>query len=220
MRGWISALRKPYPRAPILYSSGILGGFYFGARQAEGSDAMSKPPVNVAATSPIKSKSVPDVVEGLQCEKGWYISPFDGKKRMTADNPAFLEQKRDELDRIKQQATLGRITEEESSTISAAEEERIRAEIRVVMNQKFTAGRAKFENNLVLQNSVKSGVGTSDDEVIDLRTPSATSLQKPQPTVIPGSPVLLASTPSNTRNGGNTPGFSRLSQETVAASAP
>ena len=96
MRGSILALRKPYPGAPILYSSGMPGGFYFGARQAEGSDAVSKPPVNVAATSPIKSKSVPDVVEGLQCEKGWYISPFDGKKRMAADNPTFLEQKRAE----------------------------------------------------------------------------------------------------------------------------
>ena len=73
------------------------------------------------------------------------FSPFDGKKRMTADNPAFLEQKRAELDRIKQQATLGRITEEESSTISAAEEERIRAEVRAVMNQKFAASRTNWE---------------------------------------------------------------------------
>ena len=89
MRGRISALQKPYPGAPILYSSGIPGGFYFGARQAEGSDAVSKPPINVLATSPIKPKSVPDVAEGLQCEKGWYISPFDGKKRMTTDTLRF-----------------------------------------------------------------------------------------------------------------------------------
>ena len=124
------------------------------------------------------------------------------------------------MNRIKQQAELERITEEESSIISPKEEAWIRAGVRAVMNQKFVAGRTKLESNPFLQNPVKFGTETSDTEVIDLMTPSATSLQKSQPTVILGSSVSLASTPSNIGNGGNAPRISYLSQETVVASAP
>ena len=59
---------------------------------------------NVAATSPMKFKSVPNPTPEIPCEKGWYISPFDGKKRMTEDNLAFVEQQRAEFGRISQQS--------------------------------------------------------------------------------------------------------------------
>ena len=55
---------------------------------------MNKPPVNLAATSSMKSKPAPNTTPKIQCEKGWYISPFDGKKKMTSDNPALVEQER------------------------------------------------------------------------------------------------------------------------------
>ena len=56
------------------------------------------------------AKSDADNITEPQCELGFYISPFDGKKKMTASNPAILEQERAELERI---------TEEESSIIFA-----------------------------------------------------------------------------------------------------
>ena len=91
---------------------------------AWGSDAVNKTPVNMAATSSMKPKSVAKTIPEIQCEKGWYISPFDGEKKMTGDNLAFLEQEKTELEKI---------IEEESSTISPEEEARIRAEVREIM---------------------------------------------------------------------------------------
>ena len=135
-----------------------------------GSNAVNKTPVNVAAARSMKSKSIPDTTPEIQCEKGWYISSFDVKKKMTADNPALLEQERAELERI---------VEEESSTISAEEEAQIREEVRAVMNQKFAIGRAKLESNPIAQNEVfvKSGAATSDVDLIDLISQSVASLQ-------------------------------------------
>ena len=75
------------------------------------------------------------------------------------------------------------------------------------MNQKFAVGRAKLENNSVAQNEafVKSGAATSDVDVIDLISQSVASLQKSQPTIISGSPISVASTPSHAGNGGSAP---------------
>ena len=164
--------------------------------------AMNK--MTMAAAPSMRPKSVPNAIPEGQCEKGWYISPFDGKKRMTADNPALVEQDRAELERI---------IEEESSTISPEEETQIRAEVRAVMNQKFEVGRGKLESISVAQNeaSVKSGAATSDVDVIDLISQSIASLQKSQPTIILGSPISVARNPSHAGNGGSTPGFSHLS---------
>ena len=63
-------------------------------------------------------------------------------------------------------------------------------------------------SNLVLRDSSKSGTAASNDDVIDLITQSTTSLEKSKPTVIPGSPISLASTSSLM---GNATGFSQLS---------
>ena len=167
MRGRISALHKPHPGAPICYSSGIPRGFYFGARHVEGSDAVNKPPVNMAANPLMKSKSSPEVKPELQQRPRWYWPETQKEWYKTGET---LDKER--------ASRLSSILEEESSTISSREEARIKPEIHVVMNQKFVADRAELENNPVLQNLVESGAETSDNEVIDLLTPFAASLQK------------------------------------------
>ena len=117
---------------------------------------------------------------------------------------------------------MERIIEEEDSTISPEEEARIRAEVRAIMNQKFAIGHAKLESISVAQNeaSVKSGAATSDVDVIDLISQSVASLQQPQPTIIPGSPISVASTPSHVGNGGSVPGFSHLSSGSHPSPSP
>ena len=57
---------------------------------------------------------------------------------------------------------------------------------------------------------LKSGAATSEVDVIDLISQSVASLQKSQPTIIPGSPISVASTPSHVGNGENALGFSHL----------
>ena len=63
---------------------------------------------NEAATSSMKPKSVPKTTPEIQCEKGWYISPFDGKKKMTCDNPAFVgtRKERNWSESVKKQVAL------------------------------------------------------------------------------------------------------------------
>ena len=57
----------------------------------------------------------------------------------------------------------------------------------------------------------KSGKATADTDVIDLISQSAAALQKSPPSILPGSPISVASTPSHAGNGGSAPGFSQLS---------
>ena len=59
-------------------------------------------------------------------------------------------------------------------------------------------------------NISKSGNATTDSEVIDLISQSIASLRKLQPTILPGSPISVASAPSHAGNGGTAPGFSHL----------
>ena len=66
-----------------------------------------------------------------------------------------------------------------------------------------------------MQNSSKFGIADSKTEVIDLITQSVASLQKSQPTVLPGSPISLASTSDNT---GNAAGFLHLSSSPHSSS--
>ena len=223
----VQALKKPYRGAPLPLVNMSSKGFNVGS---SGQDSQARIPqffnfvesnsgnntslVNVVAAPSMKSKSVPDTNPEIECEKGWYISPLDGKKKMTTDNPAFLEQQHAEWERVTQQSTeWERNTEGTSSTISAEEEARIRAELCAVMNQKFGVGRAKLESNPIAQNEalVKLGAATSDVDVIDLISQSVASLQKSQPMIIPGSPISVASTPSRAGNGGSALGFSHLS---------
>ena len=80
------------------------------------------------------------------------------------------------------------------------------------MKQQFAEARAKLESNPVVHGNVsKSGNTAADSDVIDLISQSVTSLQKSQPTILPGSPISVASTPSHVGNGGSAPGFSHLS---------
>ena len=110
------------------------------------------------------------------------------------------------------------LDEYSGTTISSSEAARIRTEVQVVMKQQFAQVRANgmaisnLEKKLAAQASIsKSGEATADGDVIDLISQSAASLQKSQPSILPSSPISVASTPSQVGNGGSAPGFSHLS---------
>ena len=87
------------------------------------------------------------------------------------------------------------------------------------MKQQFVQARAhavaisKLEQKIAAQESRSKSVNTTvgEDEVIDLISKSTASLQKSPPTVLPGSPISVASIPSHAGNGGSAPRFSQLS---------
>ena len=103
--------------------------------------------------------------------------------------------------------------------ISPGEAARIRDEVQGVMKQQFVQARAhaeaisNLEKKIAAQESRSKSVNATaeEDEVIDLISKSAASLQKSPPSVLPGSPISVASTPSHVGNGGSAPGFSQLS---------
>ena len=113
------------------------------------------------------------------------------------------------------------------TTISPSEAARIRAEVQGVMKQQFAQARANamaisnLEKKLAAQVSTsRSGEATADGDVIDLVTQSATSLQISQPSILPNSPISVASTPSQAGNGGSAPGFSHLSTASHHSPSP
>ena len=89
---------------------------------------------------------------------------------------------------------------EESSTLSPEEAAQIRAEVQAVMKYQFAKARAnllahaKLESNLVAscKDSLYTSAATANPKLIDLITQSIASLQKSQPTILSGSPILLA----------------------------
>ena len=99
--------------------------------------------------------------------------------------------------------------------MSPSEAAHIRAEVQSVMKQQFAQAHANVlaqENTPVAQgSSSKSGDAIAKVDVIDLISQSIASLQKSQPSVLLDSPILVANTPSHTRNGGSALGFSQLS---------
>ena len=102
--------------------------------------------------------------------------------------------------------------------ISPGEAARIRDEVQGVMKQQFAQARAhavaisNLEKKLAAQETISKSVNaTAEEDVIDLISKSAASLQKSPPFVLPGSPISVASTPSHAGNGGSAPGFSHLS---------
>ena len=72
-------------------------------------------------------------------------------------------------------------------------------------------------NPIPLQGTVKTGMGNTEGEVINLYTGSTPSSA---PIAIAGSDVSIASTSTNPRNGGNATSFSKMSLGTGAASHP
>ena len=103
------------------------------------------------------------------------------------------------------------------TTISPSEAMWIRTKVQSVMKQQFAQAhanvlaRAKLENTPIVQgSSSKSSDATARVDAIDLISQSVASLQKSQPSVLPGSPILVASTPSHAGNGGSAPRFSQL----------
>ena len=108
------------------------------------------------------------------------------------------------------------------TTIFAAEEAAIRAEVHEIMQKKFSVGRATLGSNPSShsEDSVKSGAAIPSVSVIELVTEPMQPSEKTPPSVNPGSPVSVASTPSHAENGGSAPGFSHLTHATTAASPP
>ena len=102
--------------------------------------------------------------------------------------------------------------------ISSREAAWIKRDVQGVMKQQFAQACvhaeaiSKLEQEMEAQMSIsKSGKATADTDVIDLISQSAVALQKSPPSVLPGSPISVASTPSHAGNGGSAPGFSQLS---------
>ena len=75
---------------------------------------------------------------------------------------------------------------------------------------------SNLEKKIAAQDTISKSVNATaeeeeeEEEVIDLISKSAASLQKFPPSVLPGSPISVASIPSHARNGGSAPGFSQL----------
>ena len=72
---------------------------------------MRKAPVNIFV--PL---STPESYPETQCEPGYYICPFDGTKKMTADNPLVLEKRGEERQKSLDQYSAGTISHD--TTIS------------------------------------------------------------------------------------------------------
>ena len=113
------------------------------------------------------------------------------------------------------------------TTIAPLEAVRIKAEVQYVMKQQVAEAcanvlaHAKLENTPVAQgDSSKSGNATAEVDVIDLISQSVASLQKSQPSILPSSPISVASTPSHVGNGGSAPGFSQLSSSSHPSPPP
>ena len=99
----VSALRKPYPGALIIMFQGVAvwKGFNFEQPQATRNADLIMRTTNAQPTGATPSgigrniekeqkqtKSAPSAFPMSTSVPGWYISPFDGKKKRTWDNPA------------------------------------------------------------------------------------------------------------------------------------
>ena len=141
--------------------------------------------------------------------------------------PALLETYSQQMKKVRGTTNpLPTISEKESSMqdaeqysgneISSGEVARIRDEVQGVMRQQFAQACAhaeaisNLEKKMAAQETISKSVNATaeEEEVIDLISKSAASLQKSPPSVLPGSPILVASTPSHAGNGGSAPGFS------------
>ena len=101
-----------------------------------------------------------------------------------------------------------------STTISEAHAADIKAQVQQAINEGF----AKARTNVAEVS--KSGMTNPSPSVIDLVTPSPSPQQVEESGVLPASPISVASTPSQSGNGGSAPGLSRLTHATTAASPP
>ena len=71
---------------------------------------------------------------------------------------------------------------------------------------------SNLEKKLAAQETISKFVNANaEEDVIDLISKCAASLQKSSPLVLLGFPISVASTPSHAGNGGSAPGFSHLS---------
>ena len=103
--------------------------------------------------------------------------------------------------------------------ISSREAARIRDEVQGVMRQMFAQAHphaeaiSNLEKKMAAQETISKSVNATaeEEEVIDLISKSAASMQKSPPSELPGSPISVASTPSHAGNGGSAPGFLHLS---------
>ena len=120
------------------------------------------------------------------------------------------KERREEAEKLAREASQPTATS--STTISEAQAAEIRAQVRQAINEGFAKARSKIAE------VPKSGTTNPSPSVIDLVTPSPSPQQVVESGVLPASPISVASTPSHVGNGGSAPGFSRLTQNTTAAS--
>ena len=135
---------------------------------------------------------------------GWYYSELGERWYKTRE---LIEKKKEQKQKMAGEASEPTISD---TTISAVEEAAIHAEVREIMQKKFTVGRATLGTNLGShhEDSVKSGTAIPSTSIIDLVTKSTQPSGKTPPSIIPGSLVSVASAPSHVGNGGSAPGFS------------
>ena len=105
MQVWVLAHCKPYPGATVIIAEGVIGGFYFGRRQAQDQAAGYKSAQFSVGTTNVphavnvtigmgeknenvqkQTRSAPAAILEPQCEPRWYICPFDGRKKYHGSN--------------------------------------------------------------------------------------------------------------------------------------
>ena len=146
-----------------------------------GSSAGNVQSVKKTPTTIFVPPSIPVTYPETQRESGYYICPFDGTKKMTANNPLVLEKQREELQKSLEQ--YEETLQYSGTTISPSEVARIKGEVRKEMQEQFAQARtnvlayAKLEGNLVASKNIsKSGNATADSDVIDLISQFVASL--------------------------------------------
>ena len=114
-----------------------------------------------------------------------------------------------------------------STTISVAQATEIRAQVRQAIQEGFGKARPQMgeipkEHKMrqdTMSFNARFGVVNSAPSLIDLVTALTPSPQVVESGVLPASPISVANTPSHVANGGSAPGFSHVTQNTIAASA-
>ena len=213
----ITALRKPYLGAPTPVSQNVLvcQGFNLGqdgqsripqffTMGTSASLGLSPPEVTIKE----KQKNAPNTKPEREGPPGWYYSEFS--ERWCKTEELLGKEQREEAGKLAREASQPTATS--STMISEVQAAEIRAQVRQAINEGFAKARSKIAE------VPKSGITHPSPFVIDLVTSSPSPQQVVEPGVLPASPISVANTPSLVGNGGSAPGFSRLMQNTTAAS--
>ena len=222
----VSTLRKSYPGAPPP-ANWVPEGFNISKSANQASQATTPQFVNFIGSSsgmPQDTVQNPTNIEGN-------TSIFN-LPQTVGFPPVLLEAYSQQMKEVsgptKPQPT---VSEKENSMqdedqysgkeISPGEAARIREEVQGVMKQQFAQVHAhaeaisNLERKLAAQKTISKFVNAvaEEEKIIDLISKSAASLQKSPPSVLPSSPISVASNPSHVGNGGSALRFLYLSSE-------